>query len=307
MVDQQPSEKIELSEVMIAMDVVDTIRHQRALVERELQAEDREAELIEKLRKIYAGQGLEVSEAVIAQGVQALREDRFTYRPPANGLQTMLARLYVHRGRWTRRAGMALLVLIAVWAGYRYTVVAPAERGRQQVAEASRAIDALRAEALAEAVEAGVADKIEAIYQEALAARQIGDPEKVRTSREALQTIRDTLRQAYTLQVVSRPGMPSGVWRYPADSRSARNYYLIVEAVSPSGQRLSLPITSEEDGTVRAVAAWGLRVERQVYERVGQDKLDDGIVNQKTVGSKRRGYLTPDYAVSTTGAAITEW
>jgi hypothetical protein len=307
MVDQQPAEKIELSEVMIAMDVVDTIRHQRALVERELQAEDRETELIEKLRKIYAGQGLEVSEEVIAQGVQALREDRFTYRPPPHGLQTMLARLYVHRGRWARRAGMALLVLIGLWAGYRYMVVVPAERGRQETAEASRAIASLRAEALAEAVEAGVADKVEAIYQEALAAQQAGDPEKVRTSRGALQTIRDTLRQAYTLQVVSRPGMPSGVWRYPADSRSARNYYLIVEAVSPSGQRLSLPITSEEDGTVRTVAAWGLRVERQVYERVGQDKMDDGIVNQKTVGAKRRGYLTPDYAVATTGATITEW
>lgn len=307
MVDQRSSEKIELSEVMIAMDVVDTLRHQRAIVERELQAEDREAELIEKLRKIYAGQGLEVSDAVIAQGVQAMREDRFTYRPPPPGLQTILARLYVGRGRWARRAGVALLVLIAVWVGYRYMVVVPAERGRQQMAEASRAVASLRDEALAEAVEAGVADKIEAIYQEAAAAQQAGDSEKVRTSREALQAIRDTLRQAYTLQVVSRPGIPSGVWRYPEDSSSARNYYLIVEAVSPSGQRLSLPITSEEDGTVRSVAAWGLRVDRQVYERVGKDKMDDGIVNQKTVGSKRRGYLTPDYAVSTTGATITEW
>ena len=307
MVDQRTSEKIELSEVMIAMDVVDTLRHQRALVERELQAEDREAALIEKLRKIYAGQGLEVSDAVIAQGVQAMREDRFTYRPPPPGLQTILARLYVGRGRWARRAGVALLVLIAVWVGYRYMVVVPAERGRQQMAEASRAVASLRDEALAEAVEAGVADKIEAIYQEAAAAQQAGDSEKVRTSREALQAIRDTLRQAYTLQVVSRPGMPSGVWRYPEDSSSARNYYLIVEAVSPSGQRLSLPITSEEDGTVRTVAAWGLRVDRQVYERVGQDKMDDGIVNEKTVGAKRRGYLTPEYAVATTGGAITEW
>ncbi|HSM74695.1 MAG TPA: DUF6384 family protein, partial [Desulfobacterales bacterium] len=256
---------------------------------------------------VYAGQGLEVSEEVIAQGVQAMREDRFTYRPPPRGLQTMLARLYVDRGRWARRAGMALLVLIGLWAGYRYMVVGPAERGRQQAAEVSRAVAALRAEALAEAVEAGVGDKIEAIYQEALAAQQAGDARKVRTSRDALQAIRDALRQVYTLQVVSRPGMPSGVWRYPVDSRSGRNYYLIVEAVSPSGQRLSLPITSEEDGTVRTVAAWGLRVERQVYERVGQDKMDDGIVNEKTVGSKRRGYLTPDYAVATTGATITEW
>ena len=43
------------------------------------------------------------------------------------------------------------------------------------------------------------------------------------------------LNQAYTIQVVSRPETPSGVWRYPVNSRTARNYYLIVEAISPSG------------------------------------------------------------------------
>jgi hypothetical protein len=103
MADQQASEKIELSEVMLAMDVVDTLRHERSLVDRELQSEDREAELIAKLRKIYADQGLAVSDEVIAEGVKAMREDRFTYQPPPAGLQTMLARLYVDRGRWVKR------------------------------------------------------------------------------------------------------------------------------------------------------------------------------------------------------------
>jgi hypothetical protein len=115
------------------------------------------------------------------------------------------------------------------------------------------------------------------------------------------------LGQEYTLQIISRPGTPSGVWRYPDDSRTARNYYLIVEAVSPSGQRLKLPITSEEDGKVRVASEWGLRVEPQVYEQVRQDKQQDGIVNRKIVGTKKRGYLTPEYTVATTGGTITEW
>jgi hypothetical protein len=122
-----------------------------------------------------------------------------------------------------------------------------------------------------------------------------------------LQAAHDMLKQEYTIQVVSRPGTHSGVWRYPVNSRTARNYYLIVEAISPSGQRLSLPITSEEDGSVRRVSQWGLRVDPQVFERVKQDKLDDGIVNDKQVGKKQRGYLTPTYTISTTGAAVTEW
>lgn len=115
------------------------------------------------------------------------------------------------------------------------------------------------------------------------------------------------LRQEYTIQIVSRPGTPSGVWRYPADIRTARNYYLIVEAITAGGQRLTMPVTSEEDAGVRMVSEWGLRVDQSVYEQVRRDKEDDGIVNRKIVGTKKRGYLSPEYSVSTTGAAITDW
>ena len=134
MAEGQASEKIDLSEVMLAMDVVDTLRHQRLIVERELQSEDREAELIEKLRKIYTDQGLAVSDEVIAEGVKAMREERFAYRPPPVGLKTALARLYVNRGRWAKRAMWLLIVTAAVWAGYRYLYVMPTERGRSRLA-----------------------------------------------------------------------------------------------------------------------------------------------------------------------------
>lgn len=424
MSEEQASEKIDLSEVMLAMDVVDTLRHQRSIVERELQSGDREADLIGKLRKIYADQGLEVSDEVIAEGVKAMREERFAYRPPPGGLKTTLARLYVNRGRWAKRAMWLLIAVAAVWAGYRYLYDMPAERGRSRLAREINAqvsdqkeriatlqirisaatgdlekvlqsvpaavsasarrlsdgarqslslsarqlgaadklgpvagidpnnletyatkiqqrlteqkgiidraqndlenaeaaigsirslgtdfndLDSLRAEALKAAREKGVAEKIEALYNNALSAVKSGDLETAKTTRNALQYTRDVLGQEYTLQIVSRPGTPSGVWRYPDDSRTARNYYLIVEAVSPSGQRLKLPITSEEDGKVRVASEWGLRVEPQVYEQVKQDKQQDGIVNRKIVGSKKRGDLTPEYTVATTGGTITEW
>ena len=424
MAEERQSREIDFSELMLAMDVVDTLRHERSLVERELQSEDREGELIAKLRKIYADQGLEVSDEVIAQGVRAMREERFAYQPPKAGLKTTLARIYVNRGRWARRTAILILALAALWAGYRYLVVMPAERGRirlaselnnqaaeqqeqakalrgritaanseletalqsvpqsvvapvnrladqarQALASATRQMDAfekfsplenidadnaearseaarkrlderknlldraqndlagaqtavasirefkggfqdldsLRAGALKEARERGTPEKIEALYNNAISALQAGDLETARTARQALVFTRDMLRQEYTLQIVSRPGTPSGVWRYPVGSQTARNYYLIVEAVTPSGQRLKLPITSEEDGKVRVASEWGLRVDQRVYEQVRQDKMDDGIVNRKIVGAKKRGYLTPDYRVSTTGATITEW
>ena len=54
--------KAPLDDVMLAMDVVDTLRHEETLVTRELGAADREAQLIERLRKIYHDQGIEVPE-----------------------------------------------------------------------------------------------------------------------------------------------------------------------------------------------------------------------------------------------------
>ena len=74
-----------LDDIMIAMDVVDTLRHREDLVRRELGEEQREAELIARLRKIYQDQGIEVPDRVLADGVKALKESRFVYTPPPAG------------------------------------------------------------------------------------------------------------------------------------------------------------------------------------------------------------------------------
>jgi hypothetical protein len=89
-----------LDEVMLAMDVVDTLRRRERLVKRELDAEGREEDLKERLRKIYHAQGIEVPDHILEEGVAALKEDRFVYKPPLEGLGIKLARLYVARGRW---------------------------------------------------------------------------------------------------------------------------------------------------------------------------------------------------------------
>jgi hypothetical protein len=47
--------KAPLDDVMLAMDVVDTLRHRQDLVVRELDADTREKNLVDKLREIYHG------------------------------------------------------------------------------------------------------------------------------------------------------------------------------------------------------------------------------------------------------------
>ena len=69
-----PRQQQKLDNVMIAMDVVDTLRHRDDLVRRELNEEGRESELIVRLRQIYRDQGIEVSDQVLAEGVKALKD-----------------------------------------------------------------------------------------------------------------------------------------------------------------------------------------------------------------------------------------
>ena len=85
-----------LDDMMLAMDVVDTLRHRERLVERELNEDVREEQLIERLRSLYKSQGLDVPDNVIAQGVKALKESRFVYTPPKPGFDRWLANLWVN-------------------------------------------------------------------------------------------------------------------------------------------------------------------------------------------------------------------
>ena len=147
--------------------------------------------------------------------------------------------------------------------------------------------------------ETAIADGKEALARRDAAGAQqaIGD----------LEVLRATLRREYTLRIVSRPGEPSGVWRVPQRNPTGRNFYLIVEAEAPDGRRLSLPVTSEEDGRTQTVPIWGVRVSEEVFEQIRRDKNDDGIVQQSRFGEKRRGHLDVTYLMPVLGGAILRW
>jgi hypothetical protein len=122
-----------------------------------------------------------------------------------------------------------------------------------------------------------------------------------------LTALRDQLRQQYTLRVVNRPGVQSGIWTIPQVNTAATNYYVIVEAIDPDGKTLSLPILNEENGETETVNLWGVRVPEAVYRAVAADKSDDGIIQANEVGRKSDGFLEVEYLMPTLGGAITRW
>jgi hypothetical protein len=294
----------ELDEVMLAMDVVDTIRHQELIVERELNSEERRKQLMARLKSLYAAQGLDVPEHVLAEGVAALEEDRFAYSPPAAGLQTTLARWYVERSRWGKPVLAVLALAAVVLLAWQLLVVRP-EAAR--IDELPAALQSSYQAALGVAVSEDAKERARALFTDGEAALGRGDTEAAAETIGALESLEAALAQRYELRVVSRPGELSGVWRVPEANPAARNYYLIVEAVDDGGNTIALPVRNEEDGKIYTVRQWGVRVDQADFERIAADKRDDGIIQDYVLGVKERGQLQPEYRFPTTGAAITSW
>jgi hypothetical protein len=293
-----------LDEVMLAMDVVDTLRHRERVVERALSADDRDEELIARLREIYAGQGIEVSDAIVAQGVRDLRADRFVYSAPAPSFGRTLARIYVTRQHWRAPVGFAATLVATIVIGYQVFVRGPE----------LDAIAALPGEL--DRVYTAVVDLAEApeVDAEALAIRTGAeralmdeDHAAVRAAIAQLGSLQAALALSYELRVRSVPGELSGVWRIPDTNPDAQNFYLVVEAIGADGNALRLPVTDEETGRTSRVDHWGQRVDESMFRAVADDKRDDGIVQSATIGMKREGVLEREFLPGVRDGAITSW
>ncbi|MCU7891144.1 MAG: hypothetical protein KZQ78_05840 [Candidatus Thiodiazotropha sp. (ex Ustalcina ferruginea)] len=289
-----------LDEVMLAMDVVDTLRRRERLVNLELDEVGREEELKQRLRKIYAQQGIEVPDHILEQGVAALKEDRFTYKPPKRGLTTRLAHIYIKRGRWGKWIGGGLLAGVVALAANYFAFVVPNAALPEELHATHGAVVAL-------AKTDNARTTAMRIFNAGKVALNDENSEKAKEAIEQLEQLQTQLEQEYTIQIINRQEQRSGVWRIPDVNTDARNYYLIVEAVDPTGKVLSVPIESEESGKTGWVKVWGLRVDKTVFQSVANDKQDDGIIEKDRFGYKDQGYLVPNYEMPTTGGAITRW
>lgn len=363
-----------LDDLMLAMDIVDTLRHDMRIAERELGDDERRAALKKRLREIYSSQGIDVPDDILEDGVKALEQDRFTYTSKASGLSATLARIYVERGAWARRFGLLLLLGLAVWAGWYFGVERPrlqreaavqAELAKgaadldgltREIGALTNAPDLLRqAEALAvegkkavaaadrtgvkkalqglEAVKAEAAEiaalparldrtvaSIKAETQDQAALAQLAgleargrkaiaafDLAAAKDAASAMDALLSTLRQVYDIRIVQEEGAPSGVWRIPNVNEDARNYYLIVDAVTPDGKTVALPILNEETKKTVAASRWGIRVDKALFDAVRRDKGDDGIIQNDKVAQKKRGAAEPEWLIPAPTGAITEW
>lgn len=301
-----------LDEVLMAMDVVDTIRHREQILARDLDTAGREEDLVERLKDIYRAQGIDVPERILRDGVKALEERRFTYAPTPPGLSRRLALIYITRDRWWKPVAAATALVLGGLALYQVTVAGPeAARERAAIVALTETLPAELAAARQGIDEVSedegalrIADALELQGREALEA---GDRDAAEAAIADLRTLEADLARSYRVRIVQDPDDFSGVFREAVDDPSVNNFYLIVEAVDASGRVLEVPVTSEEDRRSARVTRWGQRVSKSVFDAMAADKREDRIIDNAIIGEKKPGRLYPDYDVSTPGGAILEW
>lgn len=300
-----------LDDVMMAMDVVDTLRHRELLVERELNEELREEQLIERLKKLYESQGLAVPDNIIAQGVKALRENRFVYTPPGPSLARTLATLWVKRGTYGR-AAMAIIAVVAFGYGiYHFGVVRP----REQAAEAARIeltqtlprqLNAAHQAVIAETQLADIRRRADGMLAQGRTALERSNRDEAKSAIADLDRLAAALRQEYVLRIAGRPQDQTGFFREHPRFQG-RAYFVVVDAIASDGKPVALAVRNDETNQTETVSRFAVRVPFSTFEAVRNDKAKNGIVQNARLAEKRRGFIEPEYRMPVLEGRITRW
>lgn len=293
---------------LLLADVVDTLHHDLGV--RPDPGKPLAPDLLEQARAFYRRVGMEVPDSVLAAGVAALAEGRFSYAPPRGPLAA-LGRLYVSRRRWGWQAAAVAIILVLALAGYFFgyrpyqaAQDAQAAHELQQVLPAR--IDDLYRQIFDETKVQTAADEAVQLRDAGRAAALKGDRAGAEQAIDGLAALRNKLDQSYTVHIAGEGGK-LGFWTFPPNNSEATNYYIIVDALDSSGKELSLPITSDDTGVTTVVSRWGLRVPQYIYEAVMAGRSDQGLGPGSLIGVKQDGFLDVDYAIPVLGGTLTQW
>jgi hypothetical protein len=300
-----------LDDLMLAMDVVDTLRHREQLVERELSEDVRDERLIERLRALYKSQGIDVPDTILADGVTALKESRFAYTPPVPSFARTLATIWVKRGTYGKLAAIGLATLAVFVGAYYFGVVQPRERAAQaaqvEITQTlPRQLAAAHGTVVAEAQSPAARQRADAILARGRAALERGNAVDARAAIAELDQLAAFLRREYVLRIAGRPQDQTGFFReHP--SFQGRAYFIVVDAVDPDGKPVELSVRNDETNKTETVSRFAVRVPIETFDAVRNDKARNGIVQNARMAEKRRGFIEPEFRMPVLEGRLTRW
>lgn len=147
------------------------------------------------------------------------------------------------------------------------------------------------------------------LAQTQIAVKQ-GDKAAFSRLSDQISNLADYVATPLHLEIVNKPNIKSGVER-KYDSKdganAARRWYLVVQAVDASGMPRQMDIFDAESQRTARVVKWGQEVSFQGYQKVKQDKVSDGILDDTDVGDKLAGNYAFTYNMPMLTGTITSW
>jgi hypothetical protein len=114
------------------------------------------------------------------------------------------------------------------------------------------------------------------------------------------------LRQEYVLRIAGRPQDQTGFFREHPRFQG-RAYFIVVDALDPSGKPVPLPIRNDETNQTETVSRFAVRVPNETFDAVRNDKARNGIVQNAQLAEKRRGFIDLDFRMPVLEGRITRW
>lgn len=123
----------------------------------------------------------------------------------------------------------------------------------------------------------------------------------------SIESLISHVQRELILRVVDAPQIKSGVQRTNDDIANAKRHYIVIEAVDSTGARHERLVYSQETKRSEIVSYWGQEVDASTYEAVKQDKIQDGIVDDRIFGSKASGRYSLEFNRPVKAGSITRW
>jgi type II secretory pathway component PulM len=222
-----------------------------------------------------------------------------TFREPKMSLAVAMAQAWVRRREILGKVGVLLAAGVLVWwlflsPNARLTAKGQAHRQLERLSsEIARRSEVIRLLAK----DPKVATMLDGFAQGAYADRRKEDRKELESIRDALADMETRLGEEYSVVAVPQDTVSgrnkNTIVEYPPDTggKKIKAYFLFVQARKADGTVLPRRIESSVTAKSKVVTTWAEQIPEDVYERLGKDKLADGILNETAFAVKRKGML----------------
>ena len=105
------------------------------------------------------------------------------------------------------------------------------------------------------------------------------------------------MKDEFTVRIVQREGEYSLIFG-DYGRGTGTSFYAIVEAVNSRGRVVPYTAMNTGNGMPVTLNVWAEQIPESVYERLKEDKLDDGIIADNIFAVKPVGFLADSIVVS---------